>query len=387
MSGSVLVVASVASMIDQFNLPSIKLLKSMGFNVSVACNFIEGNNCSAFRIERLKQELNELGVEAIQIDFARSPLKILKNIRAYGQLLGLMRLRNYCFVHCHSPVGGVCARIAGYFTQTDVIYTAHGFHFYKGAPLINWIVYYPIERFLARFTYKLITINQEDYASAKKFLPQNTVYLPGVGVNFSVFHPVSGAEKYRKRANLNLGLTEKDMLLVCVGELNKNKNQIFLLESLGKLLKVNPHAKMLLVGQGSEETNLAKFIAENSLAENAFLLGYRTDVADILNACDIGVSASIREGLPVNVIEYLASGLPVICSDNRGHRDLALGNPVAIFKSNDSESFFTIASEMMDGSLSYGPASNLSCFGEQNILSALKQIYGEKITHSCGEDR
>lgn len=164
----VLMLASVASMIDQFNMPNIALLQKLGYEVDVACNFIEGNTCSDARVAELKQKLQDMHVHCYQIDFARNIKHMGQNMKALWQVEGLMKQNTYAFCHCHSPIGGVVARIAGHRTRTKVIYTAHGFHFYQGAPVMNWLVYYPVEKVLSRWTDVLITINHEDYARAKK---------------------------------------------------------------------------------------------------------------------------------------------------------------------------------------------------------------------------
>lgn len=106
-------------------------------------------------------------------DFVRSPYS-LKNIKAYQQLKKVMRDNSFLMVHCHTPMGSALARIAANSTQVPyVIYTAHGFHFYKGAPWRNWLFFYPIEKRLASYTDVLITINQEDYNQAKSFKLRN----------------------------------------------------------------------------------------------------------------------------------------------------------------------------------------------------------------------
>ena len=164
----VLMLASVASMIDQFNMPNIQLLQELGYEVHVACNFEKGSTCTQERIQNLKQRLEHMGVEYFQIDFSRNVLRVNEIWKAYRQVERLLEKEKYSFIHCHSPIGGAVGRIAAHKTHTKVIYTAHGFHFYKGAPLHNWLIYYPIEKWLSRYTDVLITINKEDYQRAKK---------------------------------------------------------------------------------------------------------------------------------------------------------------------------------------------------------------------------
>ena len=167
MSDKVLLVASVASMIQQFNMRNIDILSQMGYQVEVACNFEEGNTCAPEQIGKLKKELESKQVVWHQIDFARNVFKLGQNARAYRQLKELFKKNQYHFVHCHSPIGGVLGRLAAHKYKTHAIYTAHGFHFFKGAPVKNWLLFYPVEKFLSGYTDELLVINQEDYELAK----------------------------------------------------------------------------------------------------------------------------------------------------------------------------------------------------------------------------
>lgn len=317
---SVLILASVASMIDQFNMPNIKLLVDMGFNVHVACNFTEGNNCSKERISLLKNDLSNLGVEYYQIDFKRNVLRILDNVKAYKQVLNLMKKNKYRFIHCHSPIGGLCGRIAGKATDIRVIYTAHGFHFYKGAPLINWIIYYPIEKWLSKHTDVLITINREDYTLAQKsFNAGRTEYLPGVGLDIDKINRIKVDKKIKRR---ELGLPENCSVLLSVGELNRNKNHEVTIRALSITNDVDVH--YVICGQGPLAKYLKSLSESLGIGEQVHLLGYRNDIIEITKSCDIFVFPSLREGLGMAALEAMASGLPIVTSDVRGIIDYSI---------------------------------------------------------------
>ena len=188
MQKRVLLLASVASMIDQFNMDNIKILQQLGYQVDVACNFLEGNTCSNEKIQNLKEKLNLLSVNYYQIDFTRNVTNIKRDIIAYQQLKKVISENKYNFIHCHSPIGGAIGRIIAYVAKTKVIYTAHGFHFYSGAPIKNWMIYYPIEKALSHYTDILITITLEDYDRARKKLrAKKTRYIPGLGVDTKKF--------------------------------------------------------------------------------------------------------------------------------------------------------------------------------------------------------
>lgn len=321
MKEKVLILASVASMIDQFNIPNIKLLQSMGYEVHVACNFEKGSSCSNERIQILKKFLAELKVKYYQIDFERNILKIRNNLKAYKQVKNILLENKYKFLHCHSPIGGAIGRLAGHKTQIKVIYTAHGFHFYKGAPLINWLLYYPIEKYLSKYTDVLITINKEDYKRAKTFHAKKVEYIPGVGIDVEKIRSLK-VDKEEKRKEL--GLANKNIVLLSVGELNKNKNHSIVIKALAKIN--NPNIYYLICGQGKLKEELIKLAKDLKIEKNIKLLGFRKDIYEIYKISDIFIFPSKREGLSVALMEAICCDLPVICSNIRGNIDLIKDN-------------------------------------------------------------
>ncbi len=276
-----------------------------------------------------------------QIGFARSPFRLLKNWKAYRALKKLLKKEDYDLIHCHTPVGGVLTRSAARSLarkphydgqdegakQPKVIYTAHGFHFYEGAPKSSWMLYYPVEKNLAKDTDCLITINSEDYKLArKKFQAKKVVRLDGIGVDLTKFGPADIAEKERLREKH--GLDKGDFVLIYVAELNKNKDQMSLIEALPRLKKEIPKLKVLLVGKGAYEERLKHKVQRLGLVDTVKFLGYRKDVAELYKMADVGVSTSRREGLGLNLIEEMASGLPLIARDNRGHREVIVSEQI-----------------------------------------------------------
>lgn len=316
----VLMLASVASMIDQFNMQNIAILQEQGYEVHVAANFEQGSTSSNERVEQFKKELKEKDISYFQIDFSRNVSNIPQNIKAYKQIKKLLKDNKYEFIHCHSPIGGVCGRLAAKVTNTKVIYTAHGFHFYKGSPKLNWIIYYPIEKVLSHITDVLITINKEDYELAKKSMKAKRVeYVPGVGVDTNKFDEVI-IDKNKKRKEL--GLSKDNIVLLSVGELNKNKNHEVIIRALAKLN--NPNIHYIIAGRGNLESYLDELSKELNIEKQVHLLGFRTDISELYSISDIFCFPSYREGLSVALMEAMASGLPVICSKIRGNIDLII---------------------------------------------------------------
>lgn len=316
----VLMIASVPSMIGQFNMGNIRLLQELGYQVDVACDFMDRSVWTEERAERLIKELKESGAGICQVDFSRSVWRINRHIRAWKQLRKILREKKYEFLHCHTPIAGALGRIAGHQEQVKVIYTAHGFHFYQGAPLKNWLLYYPVEKYLSSWTDVLITINKEDYERAvKRFKAKKIKYVPGVGIDLET---IQNTIAHRNKKREELGIEEETVALLSVGELSKNKNHIAVIKALANLK--DKRIQYFICGQGKLKEYLTEESKRLSMEKQVHLLGYRRDVYEIYKACDIFVHPSYREGLSVAVMEAMASGLPCLVSDIRGNRDLII---------------------------------------------------------------
>ena len=338
----VLMLASVASMIDQFNLPNIRLLLGMGYEVHVACNFTEGNTCDEKRLQALKKKLAAMHVVWHQWDCPRSVSSFLQCSRAYRQLCGLMEKQGFSWIHCHSPVGGALARLAGHRYGIRVMYTAHGFHFYRRAPLRNWLLFYPAEKLLAYWTDVLITVNREDYGFARRYLAAGGVCrIPGVGMDPERIRAV-GRQVDPAAVRRKYGIPDKALLLLSVGELSRRKNHGIVLRALA-LLKTGglAHGKdvyYLVCGQGPLENQLVRRACKYGIDARVRLAGFVDDVAAVYRAADIFVFPSLQEGMPVALMEAMAAGMPCVVSDIRGNRELigreelrfAPGNPVEL---------------------------------------------------------
>ena len=285
----------------------IKYLLDEGYTVDIAANE---------KISKVPACYREWGCTVYQIDTSRSPVD-RGNMKAIGQIKRLAERGKYDIVHCHTPVAAICTRLACRKVRksgTKVFYTAHGFHFYKGAPLKNWLMYYPAEKLCARFTDVLITINKEDYALAQRKMKAKRVeYVPGVGIDLNKFGQAT-VDKTVKRKEL--GIPADAILLLSAGELNANKNHETVIRAITDL-----DVYYMIAGEGNLREHLQGIINELGLTERVKLLGYRTDVAELYKAADICVFPSLREGLGMAAIEGMACGLPLVAADNRGTRD------------------------------------------------------------------
>lgn len=358
----------VKTHINVFHLPYLKWFKEQGYEVHVAAknDFINEPciipNCDKY----------------YDVKFARFPFS-KTNIKAYKKLKKLIQENNYEIIHCHTPVSGVLTRLAARDNKnTTVIYTAHGFHFFKGAPQLNWLIYYPVERFCARFTDKLITINKEDYERAKRFsLRKNgkVYYVPGVGINLEKIQNLKVDIKQKKK---ELGISKNIPILLSVGELNKNKNHEAVLQALSKLKDKN--FIYLICGRGALKEYLERKIQELHLENKAKLLGYRSDVIKILKTADLFIFPSKREGLPVSVIEAMAAGLLVIASNVRGNRDLIAKEN--LFESEDVAALTNLIKKQLEAienkELKKVDYANLEQYSLKNVLKQMAEIYTDK---------
>ena len=316
-----LMVSHVAYAIDMFNIPNIRLLISMGYEVQVACNFDDRSSLSDEKVALLKEKLTALGVKYHNIPFERQPLKPA-NLKAYTQLKKLIDGEKFELIHCHTPVGGIITRLAAAASRrkngTRVIYTAHGFHFFKGAPLINWLIYFTAEKLCSYFTDTLITINKEDFSNAQHKLNSKKVcYVPGVGVDTDFF---SGTRGKREALLKEISADENSIILLSIGELSDRKNHSVSIKALSQMKNDNVH--LVIAGTGEKREEFLSLAKELGVDGRVHLLGFRTDVAELLKSADIFLFPSIQEGLPVALMEAMSCGLPVICSEIRGNTDL-----------------------------------------------------------------
>lgn len=330
-----LMYASVASMIQQFNMNNIKLLQELGYEVHVACNFEFGSTISNEKINKLKETLTNMNVKYYHIPVPRKISNFSNLYLSYKKTLKLMNENKYNLIHCHSPIGGIICRIANKhsknYSNARMIYTAHGFHFFKGNNPIKNFVFKNIERYGARFTDTLITINKEDYNAAKEFkLKKNgTVeYVPGIGIDLDKINAIEGNKDDLCK---ELNISTDSILLLSVGELNQNKNHRVVIEQLDKLPD-NVH--YIICGQGILKEEYESLAKEHNVQHRLHLLGYRDDVLKIMKSCDVFVFPSKREGLSVALMEAMACKLICVASRIRGNVDLENNNIYYFEKEN-----------------------------------------------------
>lgn len=367
----VLFVATVVKLhIMVFHIPYLEWFKKKGYEVHVASrnDYENKEECKVPFCDKFHD-----------LSFERSPLK-KSNLHVYRELKNIIDSNEYEIIHCHTPTGGAIGRLAAQGARkkgTKVIYTAHGFHFFKGAPILNWLLYYPIEKLLARYTDTLITINKEDYERAKsKFKAKRVEYIPGIGIDLKKINTME-VDRGLKRSQL--GLPKGAFIVLSVGELNKNKNHEVVIRAIRKI--DNFKIQYIICGQGHLDGHLRNLSKELDIENQVHLLGFRKDIAEICKVSDVFAFPSYREGLSVALMEAMANGLPVVCSNIRGNSDLIEdGKGGYLVEPADIQGFAKYIKDLIEdsrlrsefGGFNHKKIENYSI---ENVLKEMEEIY------------
>jgi len=310
----ILYVSALMETINAFLVPHIKMLLEKGNIVECACN-INTN---------IHKELLDNNVRINNIDFSRNPIKINYN-KVIKQIKKLQDDNQYDLIHVHTPIASFLTRFALKKYKCKIIYTAHGFHFYKGAPLLNWVIYYNLEKLAARWTDTIITINKEDLKRAEKFKLRNNgsvKFMHGVGVEKIDINMISDIDQYRE----SLDLKKEDFVVMILADINKNKNHIQIIKAMNLLVKKYPNIKVIFAGTGVLENKLKTIVKNHKLDENIKFIGYRKDVYELIQCSDCVGLFSKREGLGKCLLEGMTMKKALIATDTRGPRELIDNN-------------------------------------------------------------
>ncbi len=368
----ILFVANIYEHIYSFHIPYLKWLKEHGYEVHVVANEL-----GDYKIPYADRVI-EIGIE-------RSPFKS-GNIKALKQLRNLIDKERYDIISCHTPMGGVLARLAARKARKQyslkVIYTAHGFHFYKGAPKKNWLLFYPIEKYLSRFTDAIVTINKEDYELVKThgFKNKETYLIHGIGIDYTRLGVDNfGINDLRQK----YGYKSDDFIMLYLAEFIPRKNHSFLINSMPKLIERIPKIKLILAGRGDDKEKMMLLAKRLGVEVYVDFIGFRDDVGNLIYISDIGVSSSSQEGLGMCLAESLYMGKPVVASDIRGHRDLVKsGNNGFLFSLDNEEQFIEQVVYMYNHpderrTMGEFAAANIGDYVIDNTLNEMVDIYSK----------
>lgn len=369
-----LFISNISNSVGSFAVASIAAAKKCGFEFYYAANWDGATK------EQIAEDEKKYGIKIVHIDLDRSPYST-KNIKAYKQLVDLINKEKIDYIHCNTPVGGVLGRLAGEKCKVKkIVYEAHGFHFYEGAPKKNWMIYYPVEKWLAKKTDAIITINNEDFERAKTFKLKNNgqvYYVPGVGMDLSQYN-VPDTVREIKRNELNL--KDTDFALISMGDLIDRKNYKIAIEVVAKLN--NPHVHYFICGKGPEEVNLKKLAENLGVDKQVHFLGFRNDIKELLKASDTFLFTSKQEGLARSLMEAMASKIPCVVSKIRGNTELIVNNENGFLCSGLDDYVNAIIKIMQSPDLAYKfkekSSKHLNNFSIEKVIDCLFDVYSKE---------
>lgn len=380
MAKKVLMLAAKANMIQQFNHRNIKILQELGYEVHVATNMVDFGSMSAAENERFKQWMIENNVVAHQIDFERRMGTLKGNIRSIKQLRQLFKVNSFSFIHVHSPLGSILGRLVAKQYKVPTVYTAHGFHFFKGGPKSGWLVFYPLEWLFSFITDTLITINEEDYELAKNHMhAQRITKISGIGVDVEGAWQVSDDSKLeaRKKIRAELGIPENAFLISSVGELSDRKNHKVVLQALQTMTPdERKNIYYIIAGTGANGEKLTKLAQNFDFGSHFKLLGYRNDIHDIHYASDVFIFPSFQEGLGVAGLEAVVDHTFILGSRRRGVADY-ISEKVngETFSPNDFSKLSSIIKQRMYNQTDFEQPRFLKNFDKKKVDSEMLGIY------------
>lgn len=377
----VLIVASVISFIEWFNKENVDFLREqLHCEVHIACNFNYMSDTDEARTQSYIQQLRQKGVTLHNLAFARSPFGT-QNVGVYRALKAIIQKNNFSLIHCHTPTAAMLTRLAAKKARkngTVVMYTCHGFHFHNAAPKKNWLLYYPVEKFLSRYCDYLVTINHEDYNRAKTFHCKRVRYIPGVGVDLCKIQALT-VNKAEKKASL--GVPAQSVLVLSAGELIERKNHEVIIRALAKIN--DPNIYYAIAGKGPLKNDLFNLAKRLGVANRVLFLGFRTDVFELYHAADISAFPSKIEGLGLAGIEAMAAGVPLVSSNVHGILDYVINGKTGYAVAPNDVDGFAAAIQKLAESQTLRESMRENClkavepFALNNALKAMWAIYEE----------
>ena len=375
----VLIVASVVSFIEWFNKENVEFLRSdLGCEVHIACNFDYMEDTDEERTKKYLEKIKAKEVILHNIHFARSPFST-DNIPAYKELKKIIDGGNFELIHTHTPAASILARMAARKARkngTVVMYTCHGFHFHNAAPKKNWIMYYPVEKWMSRYTDYIVTINKEDFNRAKTFHAKNVRYIPGVGVDINrIKNAIVDKKAYKK----SIGIPEDCVMLLSVGEMIERKNHQVIIKALGKLKRDDIY--YVICGKGPLKEELEQL--SESLGVHTVFLGFRRDIPELCNTADISAFPSRIEGLGLAGIEAMAAGVPLVSSNVHGILDYVIDGKTGYACNPEDVDGFAKAIDKLASSEDLRESMRDACikavepFEINNALNTMWDIYKE----------
>lgn len=374
MTKKALLLAPMGSVHRRFNKANIDALHALGYEVELCANFENGEGPEIHN-QKYINECKDNGIAVHSIPFARHSLTGC--LRCMPQLRSLLANNKYDIVHAHTETGGLLLKFAHSVKRNSkFIYTPHGMSFWKGSSIRSQLVYKPLERWICSGMDMNLGMNREEVDCLERWNKNSATYIHGIGLNVS---RMQSPVRIRIEVRREFGLSELDKFIVSIGELDDNKNHITVIRALAQLGRSD--FKYVVCGVGPNKELLLEEATKLGVKNNVLLVGYRSDVPDILNAADIFVFPSYHEGMPVSALEAMACGLPIICSEIRGNVDIIReGDNGYLFQPSDVETLARKLEYLLDDAekrkvMGLKNKENVKDFSLESVTEELKRIY------------
>ncbi|MBF2064062.1 MAG: glycosyltransferase [Calothrix sp. C42_A2020_038] len=261
------------------------------------------------------------------VEFSRSPLDLQNLIVAPRQILQVLEKQEYDIVHVHTAIAAFVTRLAlsrlKHKPKPKLVYTVHGFNFYRGNKFIKNLIFLALEKIAAPWTDYMVVINREDEEAAKHhrlISPERLYYMPGIGVDLNYYNSNQISTADIQQVRQELGLEPEDAMILASAEFNPRKRHQDMLRALAELGRSNVH--LAFAGTGPLMEDMKTLAANLGIQKQVHFLGFRSDMPILMGASVATIMASEREGLARSVMESLCLEIPVIGADSRGIRDL-----------------------------------------------------------------
>ncbi len=324
-----LVITAIPNSLRAFLLPFAEHFRARGWRVDAMARGVSTDIECLQAFDRLWD-----------VDICRNPLDPRNLLITPSQIRDIVVREKYDIVHVHMAVAAFVTRYALKDVRKQggpkIIYTAHGFNFYRGGPPLPNAIFLTLEKLAGQWTDYLVVMNQEDEEAAKHhhILPSEGVrYMPGIGLDISHYgrHGVTDADVLRVRQEM--GLTADTPLFLSIAEFIPRKRHGDMLKAFARVAK--PKACLAFAGEGPLMAGMQKLASQLGIQDRVRFLGFRRDIPTLIQAAIATILVSEHEGLPRSILESLSIGVPAIGTDIRGIRDLLQDGCGLLVKSAD----------------------------------------------------
>jgi glycosyltransferase involved in cell wall biosynthesis len=249
------------------------------------------------------------------------PIRIHKDLYALWNAYWFCKSNKIDCVFSHTSKGGVIGRLAGYFARVPKrIHVIHGFSFHEFSSMLNKIVLQRIERVMARFATKLISVNQDDgnFLINSNICERHKVYKIHNGVKIPDEAELMGdLDRIRFLGKEEIDHNKK--IVLYVGRLDKQKNPIDLISVFSSIQ--DNSSLLVIIGEGPLMNKCKELVNKKGLNQKIKFLGFRTDVNNWYQICSIYVIPSLWEGLPMTLLEAMSFGACCVATNVKGNRE------------------------------------------------------------------